>query len=100
MNINTLGLCKKAGKLIIGFDAVCAEMSNPATKAAGIILAADLSEKTKKELAYQLQKTNSKLKTVQIYATMDEIAEVLGKRTGIIAITDEGFFKAVTSHMK
>ena len=47
MNRNTLGLCRKAGKLVYGFDAVLDELAKPKTKAAGILGAKHLSRKTR-----------------------------------------------------
>ncbi len=48
--LSTLGLCRKAGKLLIGFDAVAEQ-----ARAGGlplIALAGDISAKTAKEMAY------------------------------------------------
>lgn len=84
--LNTLGLCKRAGKIITGFDAVVADIS----KAAGIIITSDLSEKTKKEITYHCTKHNKTLK--EINHTMMEIENIFGKKTGIIAVLDEGLF--------
>lgn len=97
MNISSLGLLKKSGKLIVGFDAVCSEMENPKSKAAGILVAADVSEKTLKELNFRAEKAHSKLPIKIISADMDSVGRILGKRTGIIAVADEGFFKALTA---
>ncbi|MDR0222122.1 MAG: 50S ribosomal protein L7 [Oscillospiraceae bacterium] len=87
--LNTLGLCKKAGKLIAGFDAVIAGIG----KAAGIIVASDLSEKSKKEVAFHCKKHGKPFCTIK--ETMDETEKILGKRTGIIAVTDDGLFNKI-----
>jgi len=87
--LNTLGLCKKAGKIITGFDAVIADIN----KSSGIIVTSDLSQKTKKEITYHSTKHNKKL--VEIEYTMDEIANIFGKRTGVISILDRGLFKSL-----
>jgi len=92
MNIlTTLGLCKRAGKLITGFDAVVADIN----KAAGILITRDLSEKTKKEITFQCDKHKTKL--IEIDHTMEEIESVLNKKTGIIAVLDNGLFKSLTN---
>ena len=83
MNINTLGLCRKAGKLVYGFDAVIDE------------LAKDLSPKTRKELDFRLTAMNVQIPVADMDADMDAVAKILGKRTGIILITDEGFWKSL-----
>jgi predicted RNA-binding protein YlxR (DUF448 family) len=91
MNIlNTLGLCKRAGKMITGFDAVVADIA----KAAGVLITMDLSEKSKKEITFHCQKHGKKV--VEINHTMLEIESVLNKKTGIIAILDGGLFKSLT----
>ena len=95
MNINTLGLCRKAGKLVYGFDAVIDELAKPKTKAAGILAAKDLSSKTRKELDFRLTAMNVQIPVADMDADMDAVAKILGKRTGIILITDEGFWKSL-----
>jgi hypothetical protein len=93
MNIlTTLGLCKRAGKIITGFDAVVTDIQ----KSAGIIITSNLSEKTKKEINYHCTKHNKKI--TEINHTMNEIESVLGKKTGIISILDEGLYKALTAN--
>ncbi|MCL1831417.1 MAG: 50S ribosomal protein L7 [Oscillospiraceae bacterium] len=88
--LNTLGLCKKAGKLVTGFDAVVADIRN----AAGVLVTSDLSEKTRKEITFHCDKHNRKL--VELDCTMTDIQNVLNKKTGIIAVLDKGFFESIT----
>lgn len=92
--LNTLGLCKRAGKLITGFDPVVEELAKAKSKAAGIMLASDISAKTRKEILFQAEKYN--VKTAELNATMDEVGSVIGKRTGIIAILDDGLFGSLS----
>ena len=98
MNVNTLGLCRKAGKLVYGFDAVLDELAKPKTKAAGILTAKDLSPKTRKELDFKLNAINATIPVVEMDADMDAVAKILGKRTGILLITDEGFWKSLNKY--
>ena len=44
--LSTLGLCRKSGRLIHGFDPVCEELKNPKSKIAGVILARRIGENT------------------------------------------------------
>jgi hypothetical protein len=91
MNIlNTLGLCRRAGKLTAGFDAAVEDLP----KSAGVLITSDLSEKTKKEITFHCNKHGKKL--VEINLTMSDIESVLNKKTGIISISDEGLFKSLT----
>jgi ribosomal protein L7Ae-like RNA K-turn-binding protein len=89
--LGVLGICQKAGKLIFGFDAV--------REAAGlgqlslILLSGDISPKSAKEMAYTAEKQNINICVMPVM--MDEIAFRLGKRSGIIGITDKGLAGAV-----
>ena len=98
VNINTLGLCKKSGKLVTGFDAVVEEMANEKSKIAGVLVASDISEKTLKELRFQSQRLGFSRPVIKIDATMDELERILRKRTGILAVLDEGFFKSFAAN--
>lgn len=91
--LGTIGLCRRAGKLVTGFDAVCEEISRPKGKAAGILLAGDISPKTEKEVRFFAEK--SKKLVIKLPIGLDEIAEVLGRKTGVLAVLDEGLFKTL-----
>lgn len=91
--LGTIGLCRRAGKLIFGFDAVKDEITKPNSKVSGVILADDLSEKTKKEVLFVCNKYGIDAYFPEI--TMDEIKGVIGKFTGILGILDEGLFRSI-----
>ena len=76
--LSTLGLCRKSGRLIHGFDPV--------------------SEKTQKEMRFFCDKYSALLS--QCDCTMDEIKSVLGKRTGVLAVLDEGLYASLTGEHK
>ena len=84
--LSTLGLCKKAGQLIIGFDPVAEAIK--AGKVKLLLLASDLSPKSAKEIIRIAKMHN--IDILQMPAAMDEIMRLLGKRAGILAITGEG----------
>lgn len=94
--LGSIGLCRRAGKLLTGFDAIVREMADPAKKKkiAGVLVASDVSPKTKKEVLFHCGKHG--VNSAETSATMAEIEGVLKKRTGILAITDEGFYKMLT----
>ncbi len=96
MNISTLGLMKKNGFIVTGFDPVGREIKDPKSKLAGILLAKDLSEKSKKETVFLRDKYRGDIKIAVLSADMEEIGLVLGKKTGIIAILDGGFWQSVS----
>lgn len=87
---------KKTGCLIVGFDAVKREMESPVSKIAGVALSNDLSAKTKKEILFLRNKHRPSMNIVVLDADMKQIEGVIGKKTGIAAITDEGFWKALS----
>ena len=77
---STIGLCRRAGKLVIGFDAVVQELDSPKTKAAGLVLAADISPKTEKEIRFAAEKHGKEVLKAEF--TMDEANDAIGKRVG------------------
>ena len=95
MNISTLGLMKKTGSIVTGFDAVEREIKNPASKICGVALAADLSPKSRKEILFAREKHRPQLAVVTLPADMEQIGSVLGKKTGIVAVMDQGFWKSI-----
>ncbi len=92
--LGTLGLCRRAGKLLYGFDSVAEEIKKPASKAAGVIIAEDLSEKSKKEVRFICEKYGVPVCAPNI--SMSEIKQIMGKQTGILAVLDEGLFQSIT----
>ncbi|MBO6231630.1 MAG: ribosomal L7Ae/L30e/S12e/Gadd45 family protein [Ruminiclostridium sp.] len=91
--LSTLGLCRRAGKLIMGFDAVAEEVRSPGTKVKGVLLASDLSEKTKKEVRFECGR--AEITVTEIPETLDELKEITGKRAGVIAVLDEGLYGSI-----
>lgn len=95
MKLSTLGLMRKVGCLVLGFDAVVREIKSPTSKIQGVLVSSDLSDKTKKELEFVRDRHRHELEIVGLEADMSEIEGVIGKRTGIIAVMDLGFWKMV-----
>lgn len=91
--LSTIGLCKRAGKLVTGFEAVTEGLKDPALGIKGVILASELSEKTRKEVRFHCEKAGVPLAEVQL--TLEEISSVIKKKTGILAVTDEGLYKSL-----
>ena len=95
--LSTIGLCRRAGKLVIGFDAVVQELDSPKTKAAGLVLAADISPKTEKEIRFAAEKHGKEVLKAEF--TMDEANDAIGKRVGIFLILDAGLFGSVKNNI-
>ena len=85
-----LSMSRKAGKLVMGMDMVKDACSVGNAKA--VFTAADISEKSLKEVRYTCAKYDVKLYALGM--TMDEVALGLGKRVGVVAMTDAGFAKS------
>lgn len=85
--IGLLTICRKAGKLVMGFDPMKEALADG--KACAVIIASDISAKTEKEVRFFSGKHNIPVsKTV---LTLDGIHHALGKKAGIITICDNGF---------
>lgn len=99
MNSNKTGIltmARKAGKVAMGMDMVkksCGDGS-----AATVLVTTDISPKSLKEARFSC--TKSAVKLFRIDMTMDEMADTLGKRAGVIAITDGGFARSCTKGLE
>ena len=82
----------------MGFDAVVQELASPKTKAAGIVLAGDISAGTEKEIRFAAEKYGGK-EVVKAAFTMDEAHDAVGKRVGIILVLDAGLYKTIIRHI-
>lgn len=87
--LSMMGLARKAGKLIIGHDAVMLSVRN--LRALTVILTNDASPRHKKEL----EAAGYTGKLIVLEATMEEAGYAAGKKSCIFAIEDSGFAKAI-----
>lgn len=86
-----LGICRKAGRLKPGMD--IAKSACETGEAKAVFTALDLSEKSLREIRFCGAKNG--VSVYRLGMSMDRIADAIGKRTGIIAVTDAGFAKAL-----
>ena len=88
-----LGIARRSGHILIGFDAVRAALL--AGKTQLILLASDCSAKTEKELRFAAQDTNCPI--VSVEEGKDALATALGlqKPVAVIATDDRGFATAM-----
>lgn len=89
--LSLLGLMRKAGKLIYGFDSAVEALKNK--KAVCLLYASDVSEKTEKNLKYEAQKYGKDILKLEV--TIEEAGSAIGKKAGVFALCDEGFMKAL-----
>ena len=84
---------------MIGFDAVVKEIASPklSNNFRGVVLAADVSAKTEKEVRFHSEKHGREV--VKADFTMDEANDALGKRVGVFLISDEGLFGSIKKNI-
>ncbi len=89
--LGLLGLARRAGKLDLGADA--AEQAVRRRSAKLLLLAGDLSPRTAEKMKAQAEGAGVRCRRAE--TDMDALEAALGKRTGIIAVNDAGFAKAL-----
>ena len=85
-----LTMCRKAGKLVMGMDMVKQACNEGSARA--VFTASDISEKSLKEARFVCAKNEIPLYRLDM--TMDAIWYGLGKKLGVMAMTDAGFAKS------
>lgn len=91
--VGLLGIARRAGRLVTGFDAVCGSIEEG--KAELLLLACDLSEKTGKELQYAVG--SREISAIRLPLDKQALSRAIGyqKPVGVLALTDKGFAEAV-----
>lgn len=84
-----LSLCRKAGKLRIGFEPV--KEAAEKGEARLVLYAADFSPKSRERMENALARSGSPPESRTVDAAMSDLARVCGKLTGVVAVADEGF---------
>ena len=87
--INLLTICRKAGRLTMGFDAVKEKTLEDGMSC--VLVADDISLKTLKEVKFFCN--NTKTKIIKIGVDSSEVFDALGKEVVVIGIADHGFAK-------
>jgi ribosomal protein L7Ae-like RNA K-turn-binding protein len=88
--LGLISMCRRAGKLVMGMDMVKDACNTGEARA--VFTASDFSPKSLKEVKFACARNGVKLYALGI--TMDEIGNGIGKRTGVLAMTDAGFAKS------
>ncbi len=84
--MENIGLCRRAGKLIIGFEAV--KESARDQKAKLILVAADASERTKRHVQAFARDGNPTVWEIPI--VMAQLTDLLHKPAVVLGVTDAG----------
>ena len=82
--LQMLALCRRAGKLVMGFDAVKESAAN--AEAYLLAISKEISPKTRKEMEYLKQRYQLPMLTIS--AALDDLWYILGKRSGVFSVTD------------
>ena len=93
--LSSISLSKRAGKLLLGFDVVKGAVLEG--KAAIVLFASDLSEKTRRSMERICEE--SEVSTAHLPFTLDELWMEVGKRAGVLAISDKELAKLVISQL-
>ena len=90
-----LGMAKRAGKVQVGFDETVSQARGG--KAYLVVAAEDLSPKTEKEWRFATKDRPTNIRRIPLNKT--ELAHALGlaRETGLAAVCDEGFAKAIAA---
>ena len=95
--LGLLGIARRAGHLLIGFDAAKAALL--ANKATLLLLTQDCSPKTEKELRYAGQDKRCPIHTIPADKTTLAAALGLQKPVAVVATNDAGFATAMLAHV-
>lgn len=85
--LSLLGLCRRAGRIVLGNDPVIDSINSK--KAKLVIIADDCSKNTAKGVLTTAHKMG--VKAYVVPHTKDDISYALGKYTAVLSILDDGF---------
>ena len=92
---NALSLCRRAGKLAMGFDPVADNVARG--RAWLVLVASDLSPKTRKRVEYFCEDL---VEVRELPLTQAELAPISRKPVGVYAILDENMAILCTGSLK
>ena len=90
--LSLLGLARKAGKVALGYEKALDAIHRG--RACAVFVAGDLSLKTERGLRFALEAQGKK--PYRLRASMQEMSDAVGTKTGVAAIMDAGFAKRLT----
>ena len=86
-----LGLARKAGKLVFGFDMTVESIQKGTAKA--VLLSSDCAERTARNIKRIAEENEAEVLILPL--TMDEIGYAVAKRVGVLSVCDSGFSKKI-----
>ncbi len=94
--LNLLGLCRRAGKLVMGNDMVQEEVR--AGRASLVIMTADISKNTAKKQTAVCSEHG--VLTLRLNRSREELGCAVGKFCAVVAVCDRGFAEKLTELIK
>lgn len=85
--LSVLGLARRAGRLRWGYETAADALRRG--ECALVLVAQDLSEKTRKNMRFEADRAGAAL--LETAFTMEDISAAIGKKTGVLAVCDAGF---------
>ena len=96
--LGVIGLCRAAGKAVIGVPMICEMLAGGKSAGAIVIEASDTSDNTHKKITDKC--TYYKARHVRINATCEALGRAVGKSTvAAVATADENFCRAIQSKL-
>ncbi|HHU84452.1 MAG TPA: 50S ribosomal protein L7 [Clostridiales bacterium] len=92
-DLNMLGLCRRAGKLSPGHDAV--KMSIRSGRAKLILITSDASDRLKKEIS----NLAGDIKIIFLQENIEELSLFIGRKAAVLSVDDENFAKGIISRL-
>ena len=92
--LGALGLCRKAGKLVMGFDAVAESVMKG--KAVLVLTAQDISPRTARKTR---EFCEGILDVQSMPLTQEQLCAVTHKPVGVYAVTDENLARLCEKHL-
>lgn len=89
--LSFLGLCRRAGKMTLGFDVVLDSVIKGESDL--VLMAEDISRHTEKGILRTARECN--VKVIKLKKSKEEISMALGKFSAVVSINDGGFAKKI-----
>ena len=105
--LGMVGMCRRAGKLVIGTDMVCEHLRKRSEKKSRVtedidlivLEGADTSENTHKKISDKC--VYYKVKHIRLDSSCEALGKAVGKRqTAVVAIADASFCRAILGKLK
>ncbi len=93
--LSLLGMAKRAGALSMGHDTAVNSVFSK--KAAVLVLASDISERSKRDMHITAQKHYASLPVVEPDITIDEIYSACGYKAGILTVNNAEMGKRIVT---